>query len=44
MHKDNVLNVLQQSDQKRARFLEAWNWGHSSLGPAHQKRLGQKNS
>jgi hypothetical protein len=33
MHKDNVLNVLQQSDEKRARFLEAWKHGVDFLGP-----------
>lgn len=33
MHKDNVLNVLQQSDQKRARFLAAWKHGVEFLGP-----------
>jgi hypothetical protein len=33
MHKDNVLNVLQQSDQKRARFLDAWKHGVEFLGP-----------
>ncbi len=32
MHKDNVLNVLQQSDEKRARFLEAWKHGIDFLG------------
>jgi hypothetical protein len=32
MHKDNVLNVLQQSDEKRARFLEAWKHGVDYLG------------
>lgn len=32
MHKDNVLNVLQQSDQKRARFLKAWKHGVEFLG------------
>jgi hypothetical protein len=33
MHRDNVLNVLQQSDQKRARFLDAWKHGIEFLGP-----------
>ncbi len=33
MHKDNVLNVLQQSEQKRARFLKAWKHGVEFLGP-----------
>jgi hypothetical protein len=33
MHKDNVLNVLQQSEEKRARFLEAWKHGVEFLGP-----------
>lgn len=33
MHKDNVLNILQQSDEKRARFLEAWKHGVDYLGP-----------
>jgi hypothetical protein len=33
MHKDNVLNVLQQSDEKRTRFLEAWKNGVEFLGP-----------
>jgi hypothetical protein len=32
MHKDNVLNVLQQSEEKRARFLEAWKHGVEFLG------------
>jgi len=33
MHKDNVLNVLQQSDEKRTRFLQAWKHGVEYLGP-----------
>lgn len=33
MHRDNVLNVLQQSDEKRARFLKAWKHGAVFLGP-----------
>ena len=32
MHRDNVLNVLQQSEEKRARFLEAWKHGVEYLG------------
>lgn len=32
MHRDNVLNVLQQSEEKRARFLEAWKHGIDFLG------------
>lgn len=32
MQKDNVLNVLQQSDEKRARFLAAWKHGVDFLG------------
>ena len=32
MHKDNVLNVLQQSDEKRMRFFEAWKHGVDFLG------------
>lgn len=32
MHKDNVLNVLQQTEEKRARFLEAWKHGVDFLG------------
>ncbi len=33
MHKDNVLNVLQQTEEKRARFLAAWKRGVDFLGP-----------
>ena len=33
MNRDNVLNVLQQSDEKRARFLKAWKHGVEFLGP-----------
>lgn len=33
MHKDNVLNVLQQSEEKRLRFLKAWKHGVEFLGP-----------
>lgn len=33
MHKDNVLNVLQQTEKKHARFLEAWKHGVDFLGP-----------
>lgn len=32
MQKDNVLNVLQQSDEKRTRFLQAWKHGVEFLG------------
>lgn len=32
MQKDNVLNVLQQSDEKRARFFTAWKHGVDFLG------------
>ncbi|MEJ2470261.1 MAG: hypothetical protein P8Y91_03230 [Desulfuromonadales bacterium] len=32
MHKDNVLNVLQQSEDKRARFFAAWKRGVAFLG------------
>ena len=32
MQKDNVLNVLQQSEEKRARFLMAWKHGVEFLG------------
>lgn len=32
MHRDNVLNVLQQSEEKRARFLKAWKHGVEFLG------------
>ena len=49
MHKDNVLNVLQQSDQKRARFLDAWKHGVEFLGPqffgpGSPEQRGQKKS
>lgn len=33
MHKDNVLNVLQQSEEKRTRFLAAWKHGVEFIGP-----------
>ena len=33
MHKDNVLNVLQQSAEKHSRFLQAWKRGVDFLGP-----------
>lgn len=33
MHKDNVLNVLQESEEKRRRFLTAWKQGVDFLGP-----------
>lgn len=33
MNKDHVLNVLQQSEQKRAQFLRAWIHGVEFLGP-----------
>ena len=33
MHRDNVLNVLQQTEEKRSRFLEAWKHGVEYLGP-----------
>jgi len=33
MHRDNVLNVLQQTEEKRVRFLEAWKHGVEYLGP-----------
>lgn len=32
-HKDNVLNVLQQTEEKRVRFLAAWKRGVEFLGP-----------
>lgn len=32
MHKDNVLNVLQQTEEKRLRFLAAWKRGVDFLG------------
>lgn len=32
MHRDNVLNVLQQTDEKRTRFFEAWKHGVEFLG------------
>lgn len=33
MHRDNILNVLQQSEEKRSRFLKAWKHGVDFLGP-----------
>lgn len=33
MHKDNVLNVMEQTEQKHARFLSAWKRGVAYLGP-----------
>ena len=33
MHRDNVLNVLHQTEEKRTRFLEAWKHGVEYLGP-----------
>ncbi|NLC71314.1 MAG: hypothetical protein GX751_08150 [Desulfuromonadaceae bacterium] len=33
MNKDNVLNVVEQSAEKRARFLAAWKQGVEFLGP-----------
>ena len=33
MHKDNVLNALQQSEEKHSRFLKAWKHGVVFLGP-----------
>ena len=33
MNKDNVLNVLEQSEEKSARFLAAWKRGVDFLGP-----------
>lgn len=33
MNKDNVLNVLEQSPEKTARFFEAWKRGVEFLGP-----------
>lgn len=33
MHKDNVLNVLQQSAEKHSRFFNAWKHGVVFLGP-----------
>lgn len=33
MSKDNVLNVLQESEEKRDRFLAAWKQGVEFLGP-----------
>jgi hypothetical protein len=33
MPKDNVLNVLEQTEEKRRRFLEAWKRGVAFLGP-----------
>ena len=32
MHRDHVLNVLQQSEKKRLGFLEAWKHGVEYLG------------
>lgn len=43
MQKDNVLNVLQQSDEKRARFLAAWKHGVDFLG-AHLFGPGEPKS
>jgi hypothetical protein len=33
MSKDNVLNVLQQSEEKHDRFLAAWKQGIEFIGP-----------
>ena len=33
MSKDNVLNVLQESEEKRGRFLKAWKQGVEYIGP-----------
>jgi hypothetical protein len=33
MQKDNVLNALQHSDEKRSGFLNAWKHGVDFLGP-----------
>lgn len=33
MRKDNVLNVMEQTEQKHARFLAAWKHGVAYLGP-----------
>lgn len=33
MSKDNVLNVMEQSPEKTARFLQAWKRGVEFLGP-----------
>lgn len=33
MHKDNVLNVLEQSQEKTAGFFKAWKRGVEFLGP-----------
>jgi hypothetical protein len=33
MNKDNVLNVMEQSEEKTARFLQAWKRGVEFLGP-----------
>lgn len=33
MSKDNILNVLQQSEEKRERFLAAWKRGIEFIGP-----------
>ena len=32
MHKDNVLNVLEQSEEKEQRFFQAWKRGVDFLG------------
>jgi hypothetical protein len=32
MNKDNVLNVLEESEEKRERFLAAWKRGVDFLG------------
>ena len=33
MNKDNVLNVMEQTEEKHARFLAAWKLGIAFLGP-----------
>jgi len=33
MNKDNVLNVMEQTEQKHHRFLAAWKRGVAYLGP-----------
>jgi len=33
MNKDNVLNVLRDTEEKKARFLAAWKRGVNFLGP-----------
>lgn len=33
MRKDNILNVMEQTEQKHARFLAAWKRGVAYLGP-----------